>query len=222
MFELVLICGVLALLEMDTTYLGQFLFSRPTCAGAIMGYLCGDFFLGLQAGIFTELIFIDFVPVGGVVPPSGAICAGIAVILAGFFGIQISLAFFIGLICSLLFSRIEKNIRRYRSKLLPDVEKKLYNGLMMPFLTPGSSQYEKMKEEGSLSPLILIIQSFLMEYLVVFAFVLTMASVLGPSLLKFSKHIPETVSIAFNFSYFLVPWIGLSMLFISFSTKQES
>lgn len=222
MLELILICGVLALLEMDTTYLGQFLFSRPTCTGAVMGYLCGDFFLGLQVGIFAELIFIDFVPVGGVVPPSGAICAGMAVLISTFFAVEISIAFFIGLICSLLFTRIEKNLRRYRSKLLPNVEKQLLNGFLLAFTPVGSSQYEKIKKEGTLSPFRLLLQSFLMEYLAVFAFVLTLTSLFGTALFYLEKHIPETVFVAFNFSYFLLPWIGLSMLFISFSTKQES
>lgn len=221
MLELILICGVLALLEMDTTYLGQFLLSRPTCTGAIMGYLCGDFFLGLQVGIFTELIFIDFVPVGGVVPPSGAICAGLAILLCTFFGIAISFAFFISLICALLFTRIERELRRYRSKLLPKVEKQLLNGLLLAFIPQGSDQYEKIKEEGSLSPFKLIVQSFLLEYLAIFAFVLTVISLFGPALFYLSKHISQEVFVAFNFSYFLVPWIGLTMLFLSFSTKQE-
>ncbi len=201
MLELVIACAVLALLEMDTTYLGQFLFSRPTCIGVIMGYLCGDFFLGLQLGVFTELLFIDFVPVGGFVPPSGAICAGMAVILSVYFNMDIYFSFFIGLILSLLFSLVEKALRKYRSKLLPTIEQRLVEGS----LTPGS----------------LIVQSFLVEYMAVFIFVLIMATLLGPAFCYADEHIPQSLHIAFKFSYFLVPWIGLSMLFISFSTKPK-
>ena len=201
MFELIVACAALALLEMDTTYLGQFLFSRPACAGAIMGYICGDFFLGLQLGVFTELLFIDFVPVGGFVPPSGAVCAGMGVILSIYFDMDIYFSFFIGLILSLLFSLVEKALRKYRSKLLPVIEKEL--------------------AEGVLNPSSLIAQSFLVEYMAVFIFILVMATLLGPAFCYIDEHIPQSLHIAFKFSYFLVPWIGLSMLFVSFSTKPK-
>lgn len=201
MLELVIACAALALLEMDTTYLGQFLFSRPACAGAIMGYICGDFFLGLQLGVFTELLFIDFVPVGGFVPPSGAICAGLGVILSTYFKMDIYFSFFIGLILALMFTIIERLLRKYRSKILPQIEKNLAEGT----LTLGS----------------LIAQSFLVEYLAVFIFILIMVTLLGPTFCYVDEHIPQSLHIAFKFSYFLVPWIGLSMLFISFSTKPK-
>ncbi|MBR4508156.1 MAG: PTS sugar transporter subunit IIC [Elusimicrobiaceae bacterium] len=201
MLELIIACAALALLEMDTTYLGQFLFSRPACTGAIMGYICGDFFLGLQLGVFTELLFIDFVPVGGFVPPSGAICAGIGVILSTYFNMDIYFSFFIGLILSLLFAFVEKALRKYRSKLLPSIEKQLI--------------------EGSLTPSSLIAQSFLVEYMAVFIFVLIMITLFGPAFCYIDGNIPKSLHIAFKFSYFLVPWIGLSMLFISFSTKPK-
>ena len=202
MLELIIACCVLALLEMDTTYLGQFLFSRPTCVGAIMGWLCGDFFLGLQLGIFTELLFVDFMPIGGVVPPSGAICAGIGVILSAYFAMPIYFSFFVGLMLSLLFAYIEKNLRKYRSKLLPKLEKNIV--------------------ENSLKPLPIIIQSFLLEYFAVLIFVLVTVSLLGQAFFFADAHIPQKLHIAFQFSYFLVPWIGLSMLFISFSTKPKA
>lgn len=201
MLELVIACAVLALLEMDTTYLGQFLFSRPACTGAIMGYLCGDFFLGLQLGVFTELLFIDFVPIGGFVPPSGAICAGLGVILSTYFNMDIYFSFFTGLILSLFFTFVEKILRKYRSKILPNIEK----GLI----------------ENTLTPFSLIMQSFLVEYMAIFIFILVMATLFGPTFYYIDEHIPQSLHIAFKFSYFLVPWIGLSMLFVSFSTKPK-
>ena len=201
MCELLIACGVLALLEMDTTYFGQFLLSRPTCTGAIMGYLCGDFFLGLQLGVFAELLFIDFVPIGGVVPPSGAICAGTSIIISAYFGADLYFSFFIGLMLAWTFTWIEKALRRYRSKLLPRVETALI--------------------EEKASPFQIILQSFVLEYLAIFIFVLTATSLLGPFLYHMGDKIPQSIHVAFKFSYFLVPWIGLSMLFISFSTKPK-
>lgn len=202
MFELVIACLLLSLLEMDTTYLGQFLFSRPTCVGAIMGYLCGDFFLGLQLGVFTELLLVDFMPIGGVVPPSGAICAGIAVILSCYFAVSVYFAFFIGLLVSLLFSYVEKLLRKFRSRILPAVEKQLV--------------------ECSLTPAKLLTQSFVLEYLTVFTFVLTLITILGPLFFHIREMIPQRLHVACQFSYFLVPWIGLAMMFVSFSNKQKA
>lgn len=201
MLELLIACAVLAIIEMDTTYFGQFLFSRPTCTGAIMGYLCGDFFLGLQLGVFTELLFIDFVPIGGVVPPSGAICAGTSIIISAYFGADLYFSFFMGLMLALSFSHIEKFLRKYRSKLLPIIEKQIV--------------------EQKITPFGLIFQSFLLEYLAVFIFVLTATTIFGPLLYHLGGRIPQSIHVAFKFSYFLVPWIGLSMLFISFSTKPK-
>ena len=201
MIELIIACSVLALLEMDTTYLGQFMFSKPTCVGAIMGWLCGDFFLGLQVGVFTELLFIDFIPVGGVVPPSGAISTGLSIIFCTYFGLDVYFSFFIGLVLSLAFTSIEKFLRKYRSRVLPVVEKQIV--------------------EGTLGLPRLIVQSFLLEYLTIFIFAITMTTIFGSAFFHLYEHIPQSLHIAFKFSYFLVPWIGLSMLFVSFSTKPK-
>lgn len=230
MFELVIFCLVLALLEMDTTYLGQFLFSRPAFTGAVMGLICGNFFVGLQIGIFAELLFIDFVPIGGVVPPSGAICSGIAVILASYFGVPAHFAFFIGLLASLVFIFIEKRLRKYRAVILPRIEKYLLTGLLLEADPKKETQIsqaqtnpkEEIQPVITLSPLRLIIQSFLMEYLVVFLFALIIVTLLGQAFFYLQHFILPSIDVAFQFSYFLIPWIGLSMLFVSFSTKQES
>ena len=80
---------------------------------------------------------------------------------------------------------------------------------------------EKQLIEGSLTPSRLIAQSFLVEYMAVFIFVLIMITLFGPAFCYIDGNIPKSLHIAFKFSYFLVPWIGLSMLFISFSTKPK-
>jgi len=202
MAELLLICSILALLELDTTYFGQFLFSRPIVASSLIGLISGDFFLGLQIGIFTELIYLDFMPIGGVVPPSGAISSGLAVIMARFFGVEIYFAFFIGIIGGIIFSFVEKGLRRLRSKLLPDIEKSL--------------------KENKVSCGSVLFQSLFLEFLAVYAFLLIIISVGGPCLGILSNYIPERMHMAFKFSYFVVPWIGLAGLLLSFSAKPKS
>jgi mannose/fructose/N-acetylgalactosamine-specific phosphotransferase system component IIC len=202
MAELLLLCGVVALLELDTTYIGQILISRPVIVGAVLGSLTGNFFLGLHLGIFTELIYLDFIPIGGVVPPSGAISTGTSVLMAYFFGMDIHFAFFVGIVSGIFFSFIERRIRRYRSEVLRRQESKII--------------------DGALSPLTLIVESLILQYLCVFTFMIVILTMVGPLFTAFNQSIPEKLNIAFKFSYFIVPWVGLSILFISFSTKPKA
>jgi mannose/fructose/N-acetylgalactosamine-specific phosphotransferase system component IIC len=202
MTELLLLSALLALLEMDTTYIGQFLFSRPLAVGGALGFLTGDFLLGLQLGLFTELLYLDFIPIGGVVPPSGAISAGMSVLAVYFFGIPVYFAFFAGIICGVIFSFIEKRIRRWRVVVLHDAEKEII--------------------AGRLCAARLIAESLVLQYLSVFAFVLVMLTAAGPLMAFISLGLPEKVHIAFKFSYFIAPWMGLAVLFLSFSAKPET
>jgi len=202
MAELLLFCALLALLELDTTYIGQFLFSRPIIAGSVLGYLTGNFFLGLQLGVFTELLYLDFMPIGGVVPPSGAISAGTGVLMAYFFGLPAYFAFFTGIAGGLIFSVMEKRIRIMRARLLRGVEIKIM--------------------AGKLSPGMLMAQSLLFQFLAVFTFLLIMITIIGPLAAYGGAAAPQKVRIAFQFSYYVVPWIGLAVMFISFSTKPKT
>ena len=125
-------CALVALLELDTTYAGQFLISRPFFVGTILGALTGNLFLGLQIGIFTELIYIDYLPIGGVVPPSGAISAAITMLMNYFFKMDIYFAFFVGILCGQLFAFVEKFIRNKRAQMLEKIEKKIIEFKLNP------------------------------------------------------------------------------------------
>lgn len=202
MLELIIFCAVIALLELDTTYFGQVLVSRPVVVGSLLGFISGNFFLGLQIGIFTELIYLDFIPIGGVVPPSGAISAGVAILMAHCFLMDVYFAFFVGIVTGIMFSFIEKFLRKYRARLLPIIEKELI--------------------DGKITAATVMKQSLLFQYLAVFSFLIVAVTVLGPGFNAVSASIPEKLHIAFKFSYFVVPWVGLSVLFISFSSKPKA
>ena len=202
MSELLLLCAVLALMELDTTYIGQFLISRPLVVGSVMGLLTGNLFLGLQIGLFTELIYLDFIPIGGIVPPSGAISAGLGVLVAYFFAAPVYFAFFVGILGGAAFSIIEKRLRRFRSRLLRGAEARIL--------------------AGSLSPGMLIFESLVFQYLCIFAFLIMALTIGGPLAAYISSAMPPKAHIAFQFSYFVVPWMGLVLLFISFSTKPKT
>jgi hypothetical protein len=119
-----------------------------------------------------------------------------------FFGTQIHFAFFIGIAAGILFSFIERRIRRMRSEVLRKRGADIIN--------------------GDTSPGVLIFESLLFQYLSVFTFLIVILTIIGPLFTIFCAVIPEKLNIAFKFSYFIVPWIGLSILFISFSTKPKA
>ena len=194
-------CFLVALLELDTTYVGQFLFSRPLFVGTVLGALTGNLFLGLQVGIFTELIYIDYLPIGGVVPPSGAITAAIAILMNYSFGMDIYFAFFVGIVCGQLFAFVEKFLRSYRSKILDEIEDKLINGK----ITPGN----------------VIFKSIVSEFIAIFVFLMLSVILFGPLFNYLNGDISEKIHVAFKFAYYLVPWVGLCGLFLSFSTKPK-
>lgn len=194
-------CALIAFIELDTTYVGQFLISRPFIVGAILGALTGDLFLGLQVGIFTELIYIDYLPIGGVVPPSGAITASIAILMNHFFGMNIYFAFFVGIVCGQLFSFVEKYLRVKRSKFLEKFESQLIDLK----ITPKNA----------------IIKSILTEFCVIFVFLIVCIVVFGPLFDFLHNDIPEKMHVAFKFAYYILPWVGLCGLFLSFSKKPK-
>ena len=192
-------CALVALLELDTTYVGQLLISRPSFIGAILGALTGNLFLGLQVGIFTELIYIDYLPIGGVVPPSGAITAAITIFMNYFFKMDIYFAFFVGIVCGQIFSFLEKFLRNKRAQNLKEIEKKL----MLIKITPGK----------------IILKNLILEFAVIFTFLVISMIMFGPLFVYLHQDITEKIHMAFKFAYYIIPWIGLCALLLSFSTK---
>ena len=194
-------CVLIALLELDTTYVGQFLISRPLFIGTIIGALTGNLFLGLQVGIFTELIYIDYMPIGGSIPPSGTITAALTLLMNYFFKMDIYFAFFVGIVCGQMFAFLERYLRNKRGKILEKIEKKLVEMKT----TPGK----------------IIFNSILTEFIAVFVFVALSMIVFGPLFAYLHQDISEKVHVAFKFAYYVVPWVGLCGLLLSFSTKPK-
>ena len=135
-------------------------------------------------------------------PPSGAISAGTAVLMVHFFRMDVHFAFFVGIICGVLFAFVERKLRSFRSSTLGATEAKILDGR----LSPGMALFE----------------SLLFQFLAVFSFLLLTITVIGPLFALVNNDIPEKLHIAFKFSYFIVPWVGLSILFVSFSTKPKA
>ena len=92
---LFLLCLLAAVLELDTTYAFQLTFSRGIIAAPLFSLLTGDVMAGIQIGVFTELLFTDVNPLGGVLPPSAVVCSAVALALHAS-GLELYLTFIFG------------------------------------------------------------------------------------------------------------------------------
>ncbi len=198
--SIILFCCIVALLELDTTYAFQLTFSRGIVTGPLLSLLTGDLMAGLQVGIFTELLFADINPLGGVLPPSAVICCGISLLLH-FFGVPLSIAFFFGVLAAIAFSYAERWTRKTRSNHL--------------------AVWEKLIRRNSAFATRLICLSLLNAFLTTLLLFIVLAALCTSTALWLLPHLTERALIAFSFAFIAVPWIGMTSLIASFRLKTK-
>ncbi len=198
MTQVLLICIVGALLELDTTYTFQLTLSRGIIAGPLLSLITGDLMAGLQMGIFTELIFIDISPLGGLLPPSAAVCCTLSMALCSL-GIPVYFAFFFGVIGAVLFSVCEVLIRKHRSVWLIRQEHLI---LQKPPYISG-----------------VVIKALALSFAMTLSFLLFYSAVIGGSVVRLLPFVPEKLHLASKFAFMAVPWIGLATLVSTFRLK---
>ena len=192
------LCLLGALLELDTTYMFQLTLSRGIVAGPLLGLLTGDVLTGVQIGLFTELLFIDINPLGGMLPPSAAICCTISLAFC-MLQIPVYFSFFFGVIGAILFSVCEITLRKQRSDWLIRQEQKIH-------FCPSYVNRVIVRALG---------MSFITNFLFVFIFSL----LFGPVFAQIVPLLPEQLHVAGKFAYMAVPWIGLATLVSAFRLK---
>lgn len=195
MLRALLSSALAGLLGLDSVQAGQFLLSRPAFVGPVLGWLNGCPLEGARLGILIELLYIDFIPVGGVVPPNGAAAAAAAV-LSHSAGLAPSLAFFLGVFAGAAFSPLEYRLRASRSAWNPLIEAQVRGGVI------ALRRW--------------LARAMLIESAVMAAYVLAwagLAAALG-LLPGISRLYPGT-----DFAYSLMPWLGLSGLYFRFRTQ---
>ncbi len=184
------------LLGLDAVQAFQFLLARPAFVGPVLGLLNGCPLEGARIGILLELLYIDFIPVGGVVPPNGtaAAAAGVLAYCAG--GLAPSLAFFIGLAAGVLYSPVEYRLRAARS--------------------PWNARVEAEVSAGEITLRRWLAGAMLAESAAMTVYVLACAAVAAAAgaLPGISRLYPGT-----DFAYSLMPWLGLSGLYFRFRTQ---
>ena len=198
MTQVLWICIVGALLELDTTYAFQLTFSRGIIAGPLLSLITGDLMAGLQIGVFAELLFVDINPLGGLLPPSAAVCCTLSLALCSL-GIPIYFSFFFGVVGAILFSTCEVVVRKHRSLWMVRQERLI---LQKPSRLTG-----------------IILKVLFLSFTMTLAFVLFYSAVVGGSVVRLLPFLPEQLHIASKFAYMAVPWIGLATLVSTFRLK---
>lgn len=198
--SIILLCIFAALLELDTTYAGQLLLSRPIIAGPLFALFTGDIMAGIQVGVFAELLFADISPLGGIIPPSGVICTVIPLILYSL-GIELYFGFFLGVLAAVLYSHLDKLLRKTRFKWLVFWEKKI------------------AQKPSVINRTILI--SLVSVFLMNFVFISACAWICTQLMYHLFAYIPLKAHFACKFAYMAVPWIGLATLIPAFRLKMR-
>ena len=184
------------LLNLDAVQAFQFLLSRPAFVGPVLGLLNGCPAEGAKIGVLLELLYIDFIPVGGVVPPNGTAAAAAGVLAHSAGGLPPSLAFFLGLAAGVVYSPVEYRLRAARSP---------WNVLVEAQVAAGDFNLRRW-----------LASAMLTETLVMTLYVLAWA--VAAAALRLLPGLtwlyPGT-----DFAYSLIPWLGLSGLYFRFRTQ---
>ncbi len=188
-----------ALLELDNVQAGQFLFARPAFVGPLLGWLNGCPLEGAKIGLLTELIFMDFMSAGGVLPPNGLVSAAAGVLAFSWAGLPESAAFFAGILACFLYWRVEHRLRAARSSFTAAAEAEVGRGV----IRLGRSLAGSLLAEGVVSG------RFIFFFSGCLAFAAALSSELDLRLL-FG---------AMDSAYSLVPWLGLSGLYFRFRAQ---
>jgi len=197
--QLILLCALAALVELDDTYVAQLGVSSPLVAGVLFGWLTGDVSSGLQTGAFMTLLLLDYTPVGGVIGPNGAVAVFCTLILV-MFGMSIYLAFFAGVVCGILFRTFERFYRTYMGRFMLRREKAM-----------------QLVPEKAITAF--IAAGLTLQFLLTFIFLLCFTAAAKEIVNILPDELPEKLTLALKLSFFAVPWIGVMMAFKKFTFK---
>jgi len=196
LFHAFVSAALAGLLNLDAVQAFQFLLSRPAFVGPVLGLLNGCPAEGAKIGVLLELLYIDFIPVGGVVPPNGTAAAAAGVLAHSAGGLPPSLAFFLGLAAGVVYSPVEYRLRAARSP---------WNVLVEAQVAAGDFNLRRW-----------LASAMLTETLVMTLYVLAWA--VAAAALRLLPGLtwlyPGT-----DFAYSLIPWLGLSGLYFRFRTQ---
>lgn len=204
--EMILIA---ALLTLENIQAFQFLLSRPSFTGFLMGipvliaYGAGPmsqaFIMdSFTAGAALELLILDFNPIGGIIIPNGVVGAALAALMLAS-GHSMGMAFFAGFAAAFLYSKLDFRMRAFRNDWNAGLEKELSSGRV----NPGKWLAFSLGLEAAVSAL------FLTASFYAFGFILNLAGR--------SAYVVSSMNTAFYAAVFA----GLSALFFRLKNQVE-
>lgn len=197
--ELAVLCCLCAVLELDNVQVGQFMVSRPSVVGTLLGLVTGRLLEGVQIGLWTELLFLDRNPVGGSVPPSGLVAVASSVLILEYSGLEVSAAFAMGIMLGLAYSKVGIWLRSRRSAWNREIEKTLEQKTVFMYVMKSLS-----------------IECCCCWLFLFLGVILT--SIAGEFLWSMSS---EKVRLAVILTYGAVPWLGLAALVFRFQPIKQ-
>ena len=123
-----------SLIVLDTTVAFQLLISQPLIACTLIGLFLGDPYLGMQIGIFLQLLWLSNMPVGAAIVPEGNFAAIVITVLVirysqlyGNFYTVLIIAILFGVLISYLGGQLIKINRKsntyFLKKVISDIKK---------------------------------------------------------------------------------------------------
>jgi len=204
--ENVFISLVGSLIVLDTTVAFQFLISQPLIACTLLGWFLGDPYLGMQIGIFLQLLWLSNMPVGASIVPEGNFAAIVITALVirysrlypNFYTVLI-IGILFGVFISYVGGQLVKINRKSNSYLL----KKVINDI----------------KKGNIHPLSYInFISLIFHYLVMF-FAILVALNIGDFIYSGIDFIPIEWENYFKRASFVVLGVGAGLIIPVFSDR---
>ncbi len=188
------------LLQLDNVQAGQLLISRPAFVGPALGWLNGCPAEGAKIGLLIELLYLDFIPVGGAVSPNGLVAAAVGVLGFAWGGLPESAAFFSGILAGFLYGNVEYRFRVWSSFWIPGIEAEAKKGVL--------------RLERQIAGSLLAESAVCGACIFIFSGLLALLSGLG-----FGAGFGNSLRASADFAYSLMPWLGLGGLYFWFRTQ---
>ncbi|GEM_PF-1005438 len=140
------LCGLLVL---DNLQFAQVSLSRPSLVGLLIGWLVGSPIEGASLGLGIELCYSTFLPLGGNVPPNGAVAGTISALVFAFAGRYYPFAFFAGFFSGFLYAGLDVKLRQIRGEWSKIVENEVSDGkIRLNFWMAKSLMQENISAVG--------------------------------------------------------------------------
>jgi mannose/fructose/N-acetylgalactosamine-specific phosphotransferase system component IIC len=190
--QIIFLCALTALLDLDIAFVGQFFISRPTVVGAVIGILCGNFLAGALLGLWAELVLVDHIMIGGHIAPNRVFFASSSVIFFSFFKMPIPVAFISGFAIAWGGVYVDAFMRKTRS-----------------------SWGRKIEKEAKDNPYRInswIFKSVVQQFFLMLAYFGVGLFAVGNIAGGLWKHAPVALEKGLWFAFFMIPWLGLGTL----------